>query len=275
MTQSAMSRLVKSLEDELGVTLLHRKGKAVVPTAEGRVFYEHAKKILEDFVRMEQDIGMARRSAKGALRMGSSRTPAAHLLPQVLYEFSKLHSGIRIDLSVCKTSSVLRDLQDGKIDVGIAEGTVASDGLVTEAFTEDEVVVIVPEDHPLTGKKTITVQDLSLEPFLLPDRGSGTRELIESYFSDAGVDPRSIKVRMTLGSPELIVQMVQAGLGIAFASKWSVFSAIKEGSVELLKTPGRRITRKFYLISASRQPATASAAAFCDFIRQYKFFIPF
>ncbi len=275
MTQSAMSRLVKSLEEELGITLLHRKGKAVIPTGEGRVFYEHAKKILDDYVRMQQDINTARRSAKGSLRLGSSRTPAAHLLPQVLYDFSKVHSAIRIHLSVCRTSSVLRDLRDGKIDVGIIEGTVRSDGLFPEAFIDDEVVLIAPENHPLTRKKPVTIQDLSSEAFILPDRESATRELVDGYFSEAGIDARALKIRMTLGDPDLVVQMVQAGLGIAFVSKWSVFSAVKDGTIKLVKTPGRRILRKFHLVTAGREPATAAAAMFSDFIRQYKFFIPF
>lgn len=74
MTQSAMSRLVKSLEDELGVKLLHRKGKVALPTAEGRLFYEHARNILENYARMEQDISAATNTAKGALRLGASRT---------------------------------------------------------------------------------------------------------------------------------------------------------------------------------------------------------
>jgi DNA-binding transcriptional LysR family regulator len=270
-----MSRLVKSLEEELGVTLLYRKGKAVVPTGEGRIFYGHAKKILDDYVRMQQDINAASRSAKGSLRLGSSRTPAAHLLPQVLYDFSKIHSSIRIDLSVCRTSSLVRDLREAKIDVGIVEGTFSSDGMFAEAFIEDEVVLIAPENHPLTQKKTVTIQDLASEAFILPDPESGTRELVDGYCSEAGLDVRSLRVRMTLGDPDLVVQMVRAGLGIAFASKWSVFSAVKEGTVKLLKAPGRRILRKFHLITAGREPAMAAAATFSDFIRQYKFFIPF
>ena len=274
MTQSAMSRLIKSLEEELGVKLLHRKGKVALPTSEGRLFYEHARKILEEYARMEQDISTATNTAKGALRLGASRTPAIHLLPQVLYDFSKAHPDIRIDLSVCKTSSVLRDLKDSRIDVGLVEGIINNETFSAEAIAEDEVVVIAPEDHPLSKKKNVTIHDLSMQIFILPDPGSGTRELVDGFLRDAGLDAGRIKVCMTLGSPELIVQMVQAGMGLAFASKWSVFAAVKQGMVKLLRVPGKKMKRHFHLVGLDHEPS-AVAKTFRTFLKEYKFFIPF
>jgi DNA-binding transcriptional LysR family regulator len=80
---------------------------------------------------------------------------------------------------------------------------------------------------------------------------------------------------MTLDSPELIVQMVQAGLGVAFASKWSVFTAVKEGMVIPLKLPNKKMKRNFCLISIERELESASAKTFKEFIKQYRFFVPF
>ncbi|MDA8421843.1 MAG: LysR family transcriptional regulator [Nitrospiraceae bacterium] len=275
MTQSAMSRLVKSLEDELGVTLLHRKGKAAVPTPEGRLFYEHARKILEGYARMEQDLGFATRADKGVLRLGAGRTPAIHLLPEAIYEFAKTHPEIRIDLSVGRTSSVLRDLRDNKIDVGIVEGTIMDDSFSAEIIAEDEIVLIAPENHPLTKKKNITIQDLIAEPFILPEQGSGTRTLVDAFFREARLDAKNIKVRMALGSPEFVVQMVQAGMGIAFASKWSIFTAVTEGTVKLLRVPARKMKQHIYLINTDRETVSPFVNIFNEFIKGHSFFIPF
>jgi DNA-binding transcriptional LysR family regulator len=79
---------------------------------------------------------------------------------------------------------------------------------------------------------------------------------------------------MILGNPELIVRMVQSGTGISFVSKWSVFSAIKDGSIKLLHT-GKRLKRKFYLVSFHEEPSTVAARTFRKFLKEYKFFIPF
>lgn len=277
MTQSAMSRLVKNLENELGVKLLHRDGKVAVPTPEGRLFYEQAKKILEEYGRIERDLGVTARGAKTSLRLGASAVPALYLFPQVIYDFFKAHPGVRIDLSVSGTENVLRDLKDGRIELGIIEGTATGHAVSGEAVAEDEIVIIAPEDHHLAKKKTVTFQDLASQPFILPDRDSASWALVDDFFREAGTTARKLNVRMTVNSPELIVQMVQAGLGIAFASKWSVFKAVKEGTVKQLRVTGKKMKRHFYLIGTESNGVTASntAAAFREFLKQYSFFVPF
>jgi len=109
----------------------------------------------------------------------------------------------------------------------------------------------------------------------MPEIGSGTREFVEGLLREAGIAPERIKISMTLGSMELITHMVQSGLGISFVSKWSVFQAIKEGSIQLLNLPGKRLRRKFYLISIGKAPSTVAAKAFAEFIAKYRFFVPF
>jgi DNA-binding transcriptional LysR family regulator len=275
VTQSAMSHLIKNLEEELGIQLLRREGREVTPTSPGRVFYEHAKNILEDYARMGHELSTSVRAIRGSLCLGASRTPASHLLPQVIYNFTKVHPDIQIDLVVSNTDSVIQSLREGRIDMGIVEGNINDNKILAEAMTEDEVVIIAPEDHILVQKKAVTVQDLTTQTFILPEPGSGTRELVDDFFRRVGVDSKKIKVRMTLDSPELIVQMVQAGIGVAFASKWSVFTAVKEGTVKLLRMPNKKIKRHFYLIGIERGSVSVSAKTFKEFIKQYRFFAPF
>ena len=275
MTQSAMSRLVKNLEDELGVRLLHREGKVARPTPAGKIFYEHAKRLLEGYLRLDRDLSVVARTARDSLRLGSSRTAAFHLLPQALYDFAKRHPEFRIDLTVLKTENVLRDLRESRIDIGIVEGIGIDDNVYAEAITEDELVAIAPENHPLATKKTITAHDLIAQSFILPEHDSGTGELVDEFFRERGIDARRINARMTTGNPEFAVQMVQAGLGVAFVSKWSAFTAVKEGTVIVLRLPGKKILRKFFLVMAGREPACQPVKTFREFIIHHQFFVPF
>jgi len=80
---------------------------------------------------------------------------------------------------------------------------------------------------------------------------------------------------MTTNDPELTVRMAQAGIGMAFVSKWCVFRAVQEGSVKVLPTAGRKLTRKFYLMRVGEEPGSAAVRAFRDFITGYRFFMPF
>jgi len=100
MTQSAMSHLIKNLEEELGVRLFTRKGKNVLPTSIGRLFYGHAVKILAYYKEMENTLNAAANLVKGPLLIGASTTVASYVLPQLLYSFSRKYPDIQIELTV-------------------------------------------------------------------------------------------------------------------------------------------------------------------------------
>src|SRR4030043_1613581 len=244
MTQSAMSHLIKNLEDELGVKLLEREAKTVTPTPQGRLFYDYSKKILEIYKKMENDVYSIVNKVKGPLHIGASPTAATYLLPQVFYSFAKKYPEVQIEVSVLNTADVIDCLHKGIIYVGIVEGNPQKTNITVEEIAEDEMVIIASDENPLTKKKPLTPHDLISQPFIMPETGSVTRELVDDFLHAAGIELGDIKISMTLGNPELIVRMVQTGIGISFISKWSVFSAIKDGSIKLLNVAGKRLKRK-------------------------------
>jgi len=275
VTQSAISHLIKNLEDELGVKLLNRLSKIVTPTPAGRLLYEHAKKILEQYKTMENDIYNLVKRVKGPLYMGASPTVATYLLPQVFYDFSRNHPEVQIHLSVANTDTIINELLEGKIELVIVEGKVKETGIFLEEIAEDEIVMIASDDNPLTKKKYITPQDLISQPFIMPETGSGIREFIDDFLYKLGIDLSELSVSMTLGDPELITQMVQSGAGISLVSKWSVFKAIQEGSIKVLKVSRKGLRRKFYFISLEKELSTVVAKTFHKFVRGYRLFMPF
>jgi DNA-binding transcriptional LysR family regulator len=275
VTQSAMSHLIKHLEDEIGVKLLNRSGRKVIPTPAGLVFYKQAKKILEAYKTLGDDINKLIKEIKGPLNLGASTIVAKYLLPQVIYDFSKRFPEVQIDLTVSNTEAIINELQQGNIDLGIVEGNIKSKGITLEEIADDEIVLIVSDENPLAKKEHITQQDFLSQPFIMPQAGSGLREFIENFFQTSKIEPKDMKISITLGDPELIVQMVQSGLGISFVSKWTVFKPIKEGTIRVLKLPGKSLYRKFYLVSLYKEPSTMVAKTFRKFIKEYRFFIPF
>jgi DNA-binding transcriptional LysR family regulator len=275
MTQSAMSHLIKNLEDELGVKLLEREAKTVTPTPAGRLFYEYAKQMLDLYKRMENDVYSLVHKVKGPLSIGAGPTVATYLLPQIFYSFSKNYPEVQIEVSVLNTEAIIDCLYKGIIDIGIIEGNPKKINIHIEEIAEDELVIIASDENPLSRKKSLTPRDLLSQPFIMPEVGSGTRELVDNFLHALGLNTENLHVSMTLGNPELLIRMVQSGLGISFVSKWSVFSTIKDGSIKLLHIQGKRLRRKFYLISLHEEPSTVVAKTFREFLKTYKFFIPF
>lgn len=275
VTQSAMSHLIKNLEDELGGKLLNRSGKTITPTSAGKILYAHAKEILEGYKSLENDIYNVVKKIKGPLYLGASTTVAKYLLPQVFYDFSKNYPEAQINLSVSGQEKVISELQQGKIDIGIVEGNIKDKRIISSEIARDEIVLIASDGNPLTRRKIVAPQYLMDQSFILPEAGSGTREFIDEFLGIMKIEPQDINVIMTLSDPELLVQMVQSGLGIAFVSKWSIFKTIKEGTIKILKMPGKRLYRKFYLVVPDKEPSTMVARTFLEFVKGYRFFIPF
>jgi len=147
--------------------------------------------------------------------------------------------------------------------------------IFAEEIAEDEIVIIASEDNPLTVKQPLIARDLASQSFIMPETGSGLREFIEDFFQASKIDLKDVKVSMSLANPDLIIQMVQSGLGISFVSKWSVFRAIQEGTIKLLKLSGKSLQRKFYMINISKEPLSMTSRSFIEFVRGYRFFIPF
>jgi len=275
VTQSAMSHLIKNLEEELGGKLLNRSGKTVTPTSTGKILYEHARKILDEYKAMENEVYDVVKRIKGSLYLGASTTVARYLLPQVFYDFSKNYPEAQINLSVASPEKIICELHEGKIDIGIAEGYIKEKKIVSMEIASDEIVLIASDGNPLTKKRSAAPQDLIDQPYIMPEAGSGTREFIDEFLRRVKIDPQNINVIMTLSDPELLVQMVQAGLGIAFVSKWSIFKAKKDGTIRLLRMPGKKLCRKFYLVSMDKEPSTMVARTFLEFVKGYRFFMPF
>jgi DNA-binding transcriptional LysR family regulator len=275
MTQSAMSHLIRNLEDEIGIRLLIRKGKQVIPTPAGKIFYTHAATILRQYKQMENDVYSLVQKVKGPLHIGASATPATYLLPQVFYSFAKNHPEVELQVSVSTSEDIIRRLHKGDLDAGIIEGNIGSDSLNSTEIAEDEIVLIASDENQLTRKHQVTVRNLKEQAFIMPEEGSGIREVIDDFLYALKINPEKLRITMTLGNPELIVQMVQSGMGVAFVSKWSVFRAMKEGSIRLIPLSGKKLIRKFFLVSLEKEPQSMVAKTFCDFIKEFRFFAPF
>jgi DNA-binding transcriptional LysR family regulator len=224
---------------------------------------------------MENDVYELVREVKGTLSMGATPTAATYLLPQVFYNFSKQYPEVQIEVSVSNTEKIINNLYEGKIDIGIVEGKIRNSKVYSEEIAEDEIVIIASDDNLLLKKHSLTAKDLITQQLIMPEVGSGIREFIDDFFIDAKIDTKDIRVAMTLANPELVVQMVQAGIGISFVSKWSVFKAIKDGSIKLLNISDKKLKRNFYLVTIDKEPLAITGKTFWDFTRSFRFFMPF
>jgi len=158
---------------------------------------------------------------------GDDGLGVAHLQAHVqLGQFRKKHPELNVRLKVGNTESIVSMVEHNVIDLAIVEGTVTNKNLLVEHCRSDELVVIMPPDHPLAKQKSLTVDQLMPHQFICREEGSGTREAILNYLAEQGY-PDGWSVCMELGSPEAIKGAVEAGMGLSVMSKSGITKELK------------------------------------------------
>ncbi|MGC2064579.1 MAG: selenium metabolism-associated LysR family transcriptional regulator [Thermodesulfovibrionales bacterium] len=271
LTQPAVSLQIQALEEIYETKLFDRSSSTVTLTPAGEILYKYAKEILGLYANVEKVIGEITGLVKGSISIGASSTIGNYLLPGVITDFKKAHLKIKIHLLVGNTKRVVDMLNSGSIDVGLVEGEVSRQKMVVEKLIPDELLLVVPAHHPWAKKKDIPISELTKEPFIFREGGSGTRQMIEMFFSKYGISPNNMKVAMVLGSTEAIKEAVENGLGVSILSRWAVRKELKYGTLQLLRIKEERVNRDFSLIVNKSSVSSHAVDEFLTYLRSYPF----
>ncbi|MFZ7102632.1 MAG: selenium metabolism-associated LysR family transcriptional regulator [Peptococcaceae bacterium] len=266
ISQPAISQQIQFLEEHLGVKLFNRTTRKVSLTEEGKILYQYAIQICNLFAEAEKTLSEFSRIVKGSLAIGASQTIGEYFLPKFIGGFKGLYPQVQISINVFNTQHIIKDVIDQTLDLGLIEGEVENDNLIIIPFMDDELLVIVNPNHPLAQQKSISFEQLTCFPFVLREKGSGTRQIMESAFEKAGLDTESISVILELGSTEAVKSAVEANLGISILSKRTIQKEIEYKILKALPIEGLKILRKFYVISNSKRHNTTAMEHFFNFI---------
>lgn len=240
VSQPALSAVVRKLEEEVGAELLHRTGRGVELTEAGRVFLSHAEDALRRVDAGTQAVRELLGLERGSIRVGGGATATTYLLPPVVSAVRKKHPGLRFYVREAGSKAVAQAVESGELDIGIVtlpigrggDGEGAAAGLHVERLVRDELRLIVPPRHALAGKGSFKWKDLAGESIVAFEAGTAVRELVDAASSAAGV---VLSVVMELRSIESIKQMVAAGIGVGFVSRFAIREseglACREGSL--------------------------------------------
>ncbi|MFQ5960198.1 MAG: selenium metabolism-associated LysR family transcriptional regulator [Candidatus Methylomirabilales bacterium] len=265
LTQPTVSGHIKGLEESVGLKLLDRLGREVVPTKAGELLYGYAKQVLALRNQAIQSLEEYKGSLKGHLIIGGSNIPGEYVLPAVLARFKGRYPDISITLKIADSREIARGVLDGTYELG-AVGARFDDGqLVYAKFLEDELVLALPADHAWAAKSAVNLAELSAEPIILREVGSGSRKVLEDALRSAGVNADALAVVAELGSTEAIRQGVRSGAGISVISLRAIQEDLERGTLRTAPLEGIRLTRDFYLVyhkNRSRSPLCEAFLAF-------------
>ncbi len=271
LTQPAVSLQIQALEEIYETKLFDRSSSTVTLTPAGEVLYKYAKEILALYATAEKVIGKLTGLVKGSITIGACSNIGNYLLPSVITDFSKTHLKTKIHLLVSNTKRVIELLNSGNIDIGIVEGDVVRQKMVVKKLISDELLLIVSPNHPWAKKKEVSISDLTKEPFIFREAGSGTRQMMEKFLSRHGITPQDMKVSIVLGSTEAIKDAVENGLGVSIISRWAARKENKYGTLRLLSLKEEKMVRDFSLIINKNSVSSNALDEFLTFLKSYQF----
>lgn len=271
LTQPAVSLQIQALEEIYETKLFDRSSSTVTLTPAGEVLYKYAKEILALYATAEKVIGKLTGLVKGSITIGACSNIGNYLLPSVITDFRKTHLKTKIHLLVSNTKRVVELLNSGNIDIGIVEGDVVRQKMVVKKLISDELLLIVSPNHPWSRKKEVSISDLTKEPFIFREAGSGTRQMMEKFLSRHGITPQDMKVSIVLGSTEAIKAAVENGLGVSIISRWAARKENKYGTLRLLSLKEEKMVRDFSLIINKNSVSSNALDEFLTFLKSYPF----
>ncbi|BAP57145.1 transcriptional regulator, LysR family protein [Thioploca ingrica] len=229
MTQPAVTFQVRQLEEYFNTRLFDRTHNRITLTEVGEKVYEYAEKIFEQYALMENTVKEMTGDINGVLMIGASTTIAEYMLPILLGDFKLKYPEVRIRLRVSNTDEIVSMVESNTIDLGVVEAPVANKSLVVTLCRMDQLVAIVPPNHPLAQVPEVSVKELVSYPYISREEGSGTREVINEYFNQANLSFYDLNIVMELGSPEAIKGAVASGMGVSILSRAAIQKDLQLG----------------------------------------------
>jgi len=268
LAQASVSERIANLEDMVGTSLLDRLGRQVTPTKAGELLYKHAVLLLENkrtaCLEMQAFLGMQ----KGDVQIGASTIPGEYILPKVMGRFRREYPFVSVTLSIGDTSEIEDHVLKGELELGVVGSRSSHRSLIHHELWKDQLVLAVPSQHRWASKAEISIEELSEEPFILRETGSGTLRIIKDFIEASGSGGMdSLKVVAYFGSSTAVKEGIKAGLGVSILSSRALDTELNTGILKALKVKGLPMSRSFYLIRDTRRNLSLLCQAMLDFLQ--------
>jgi DNA-binding transcriptional LysR family regulator len=241
VSQSAVSRQVLLLEEELGEPLFLRVGRRVRMTPAGERLVQLGQRVFQDMRETVSSINDDTRALRGRLRLAGGMTVCLYVLPLLLKHLKRVYPELDVRLTVATVGRSLDDIRAGRVDVGLLTLPVEETDLVTVPVLREELLVVTMPTHPLARRKRVQPKDLAGEPFVLFETGSATRRVIDSFFVTEKIEPRVV---MDTENVEILKAMVKTGLGISIVPYQAIAREVRAKQFFCARIEGHELMRE-------------------------------
>lgn len=266
LSQPTISAHVASLEEELGVRLFDRLGRTVMPTQAGEILYKGAIEVFSRLERVTGEIQLLRDKVFGELQVGCSSIPANYIMPELISRFLESYPAVNVHMSVADSEEILSHVHHGDLVLGVVGVRPERSDLASYELMHDELVIVGHPDLVVHGRP-LDSDNFAAWPWVLREKGSGTRQAFEAALHRHGVQARQLRVTAHVDSMETVIQCVRAGLGISVMSRIAAEPHLERGDMAVVHTLPLSIERSFYLVHRDGRSFLPAVRFFMEFLK--------
>ena len=262
VAQPALGLQIRKLEDELGVSLLHRHSRGVEPTEAGVVLLGHANAILKQIEQAQRDVADLSGVPRGSVVLGITPTASALLATRLIRTCRDLYPGVSLNLFEGLSEEVMRRLSDNSLDMGFSYNPGAAKGIATEPLLTEDLFLVGAPGAGDPGDK-ISFRAVCKRSLILPSRGFGLRECVENAARDAELN---LQITFEIDSVATQRDLAESGLGFTILPYAAVRQSAEAGRLFASEIVRPKISRTLNIAYAASHSANKAASAVRDVI---------
>jgi LysR family transcriptional regulator, transcriptional activator of the cysJI operon len=266
ITQPAVTKGIQRIQAHYDIRLMDRFGKKMVLTHAGEVLYNIAEKIFELEKHAEESIREFKQGKTGRIRIQASESFGAYYLPSIMNPFCKANPLINISVTILPTEHVVKNIADLACDIGFISHPFEHEKVRIIEILEDQLVFILPPEHPICRRKRLKPKDLQGNPIIVHEKESTPHQVLYEFIKKNNI---AVSSSLELSSNRAIKQAVESGLGIALISRKVADEEIQTGRLKAIPVPDQSIKRKFYLVHHKEKFISDMLQGFIDQVSQW------
>jgi len=240
VSQSAISRQILLLEEELGEPLFLRVGRQVRMTPAAESLVQLGKRVFLDVRETVGAITDRTRALRGTLHLSGGMTVCLYVFPPLLKHLRRVHPQLDVRLTVAMAGHSVQEIRAGRVDAGLLTLPVEDADMITVPVLREELLLIAMPTHPLARQRKVAPRDLAGLPFILFETGSATRRVIDNFFAAESIEPTVV---MDTENVEIIKAMVKTGLGIGIVPYQAIAREVRAGQLFCARIEGHELVR--------------------------------
>lgn len=268
MSQPSVSFQIQSLEQQLKVQLFQRIGHRIQLTQAGRDLLPIAYEMMNLSSQIEEIMDEQQGDVSGSLTIGCTTTPGRYILPVLIGAFRERYPAVQSFVETSTDRSAVEEkLLAKETQFAIFGLPPKSKKLECWSIFTDELVLIVPANHPWAVRDEIEPQELQQANWVMRETGAATRHLILTHLAECGVDSDALRIVMQLGCPEAVIVAVENNCGVSFVSRVAIQRSLKLGLIKIVPVKGLTISRPIWMARNPNGAGTRVQRFFREFIQ--------